>query len=97
MPLGFATPLVRSFVAIPAGILEVPFRRFIVQAALGIAVFCALLAGIGWAAGSSYSTVHHDFRYVELAVVLAIVVFAAVLLIRRRRSTTMSPSGRPSE
>ncbi len=97
VPLGFATPLVRSFVAIPAGILEVPFRRFIVQAALGIAVFCALLAGIGWAAGSSYSTVHHDFRYVELAVVLAIVVFAAVLLIRRRRSTTMSPSGRPSE
>ena len=38
------------------------------------------------------STVHHDFRYVELAVVLAIVVFAAVLLIRRRRSTTMASS-----
>jgi len=85
-------PVVRSFVAIPAGILEVPFRRFIVQAAVGVTVFCALLAGIGWAAGSSYSTVHHDFRYVELAVVLVIVVFAAVLLIRRRRSSTITSS-----
>jgi membrane protein DedA with SNARE-associated domain len=92
VPLGFATPLVRSFVAIPAGILEVPFRRFIVQAAAGVSVFCAVLAGIGWAAGSSYSTVHHDFRYVELAVVLAVLVFAAVLLIRRRRSTTITGS-----
>jgi len=70
----------------------VPFRRFIVQAAAGVSVFCAVLAGIGWAAGSSYSTVHHDFRYVELAVVLAVLVFAAVLLIRRRRSTTITGS-----
>jgi membrane protein DedA with SNARE-associated domain len=92
VPLGFATPLVRSFVAIPAGILEVPFRRFILQAAVGVTVFCALLAGIGWAAGSSYSKVHHDFRYVELAVVLAIVLFAVVLLIRRRRSINMARS-----
>jgi membrane protein DedA with SNARE-associated domain len=92
VPLGLATPLVRSFVAIPAGILEVPFRRFIVQAAVGVTVFCALLAGIGWAAGSSYSKVHHDFRYVELAVVLVIVAFAVVLLVRRRRSINMARS-----
>jgi membrane protein DedA with SNARE-associated domain len=90
VPLGFATPLVRSFVAIPAGILEVPFRRFVIQAVVGVTVFCAVLAGIGWAAGSSYSTVHHDFRYVELVVVLVIVVLAAVLLVRRRRSITMA-------
>ena len=31
--------------------------------------------------GSSYSTVHHDFRYVELVVVVAVVVFAAILLV----------------
>jgi membrane protein DedA with SNARE-associated domain len=92
VPLGFATPVVRSFVAIPAGILEVPFRRYIVQAAVGVTVFCAVLAGIGWAAGSSYSSVHHDFRYVELVVVLAVVLLAVVLLVRRRRSINMARS-----
>ena len=82
MPLGFATPLVRSFVAIPAGILEIGFRRFILSAAAGIALFCAVLAGIGWAVGSSWSSVHHDFVYVDALVVLAVVVFAAVIVIR---------------
>jgi membrane protein DedA with SNARE-associated domain len=92
VPLGFATPLVRSFVAIPAGILEIGFRRFILSALAGIAFFCAVVAGIGWAVGSSWSSVHHDFVYVDVLVVLAVVVFAAVLVIRRRRSITMTGS-----
>ncbi len=57
VPLGFATPLVRSFVAIPAGILEVGFRRFLVSAIVGITFFCAVVAGIGWAVGSSWHAV----------------------------------------
>ena len=44
VPLGFATPLVRSFVAIPAGILEVPLRRFVPLAIIGITILCAALA-----------------------------------------------------
>lgn len=92
VPLGFATPFIRSFVAIPAGILEIGFRRFIVSAVAGIAVFCFVLAGIGWAVGSSWSTVHHDFVYVDAFVVLVVVVFAALLVIRRRRSITMTGS-----
>jgi membrane protein DedA with SNARE-associated domain len=90
VPLGFATPLVRSFVAIPAGILEIGFRRFIFSAVAGIAFFCAVLAGIGWAVGSSWGSVHHDFVYVDVLVVLAVAVLAAVLVIRRRRSITMA-------
>jgi len=92
VPLGFATPLVRSFVAIPAGILEIDFRRFILSAAAGITVFCAVLAGVGWAVGSSWSTVHSDFVFVDLAVVLAVAGLAGYLLIRRRRSITMARS-----
>jgi membrane protein DedA with SNARE-associated domain len=92
VPLGFATPLVRSFVAIPAGILEVGLRRFVVSAIAGITVFCAVVAGIGWAVGASWHTAEHDLRYVEILVVLAAVALAAFLLIRRRRSTTMARS-----
>jgi membrane protein DedA with SNARE-associated domain len=92
VPLGFATPLVRSFVAIPAGILEVGFRRFLVSAIVGITFFCAVVAGIGWAVGSSWHAAEHDLRYVEILVVVAAVALAAFLLIRRRRSTTMASS-----
>jgi len=90
VPLGFATPLVRSFVAIPAGFSEVPLRRFVPLAVVGIAVFCAALGGIGWAVGASWHAARHDLRYVDYAVVAGVVLLAAYVVLRRRRSITMA-------
>jgi membrane protein DedA with SNARE-associated domain len=90
VPLGFATPLVRSFVAIPAGMFEVGFRRFLVSAVPGIAAFCAALAGIGWAVGSNWHSAHTDIQYVEVAVAVGIVLAGAYWLFRRRRSITIT-------
>jgi len=90
VPLGFATPLIRSFVAIPAGFGGVRLRRFVPLAALGIAVFCAALAAVGWAVGSSWHAARHDLRYVDYAVVVGVVLLAAALIVRWRRSTTMT-------
>ena len=89
VPLGFATPLVRSFVALPAGILEWPLRRLVPLAALGCLAFCAVVAGVGWAVGSSWDTARHDLRYVDYAVVVLVVAAAAFLIWRRRRPGTL--------
>ena len=51
-----------------------------------------LLAGAGWGLGRSYTKLHHDFRYLEIAVVAGIVLIVAYLVVRRRRPGTM-PSG----
>lgn len=91
--LGFATPIVRSFVAIPAGIARVPFLRFLGLAALGCGVFCFTFAGIGWAVGASYSSVR---RYVDYVVVAGIVVGVAYLAWARIRSTRLA-RGRASD
>jgi len=94
VPLGFALPLARSFVAIPAGIVRVDLRRFVPLAFIGIAVFCFAVAGIGWAVGNSYSRVHGDLRYVDGAIaVIAIVIVAAWLIIRKRSSTLARGAG----
>ena len=69
-----------------------PFRRYTVLTALGSAIWCFGFAGVGWALGASWETLHHDFRYVEFAVVAGIVAVVAYLIVRRRRSTTMSPA-----
>ena len=96
VPLGFVTPLIRSFVAIPAGMFEVGLGRFLVSAAAGIAAYCAAIAGIGWAVGSSWHSARHDLQYVDLVVGAGIVALAAYLVVRRRKSTTMARDADPS-
>jgi membrane protein DedA with SNARE-associated domain len=87
--VGRLTPVARSFISIPAGVFEMPFRRYNVMTLLGNGTWCLVIAGIGWALGSSYEQFNHDFRYVELLVILAIVAGAAYLLLRWRRKATM--------
>jgi membrane protein DedA with SNARE-associated domain len=94
--IGFALPVVRSFVAIPAGIVRIELRRFLPLALLGTGVFCFTLAGIGWAVGSSYERIHGDFRYVDVAAVALAVLALGYVLRRRRRSTTLARRAGPS-
>jgi MYXO-CTERM domain-containing protein len=94
VPVGFALPVVRSFVAIPAGIVRIELRRFIPLALIGNAVFCFVVAGIGWAVGNSYEGIHGDLRYVDAAIVAALVLVAlAFLALRRRRRSSKLASG----
>ena len=97
VPLGFACPLIRSFVALPAGIFEVPLRRMLPLAAAGCIVFCSAVAGIGWAVGASWHSASHDLRYLDYLVVAGIVVLAAYLFLRlrSRRHGTLSGHGDP--
>jgi membrane protein DedA with SNARE-associated domain len=82
VPLGLAMPLARSFVAIPAGIVRVPFRRFLALALLGSAVFCFGLGAAGWALGSAYTHAHHALGYVDYVVGAGLVLLVAYLLYR---------------
>jgi membrane protein DedA with SNARE-associated domain len=96
VPLGFAVPLVRSFIAIPAGILELGLPRFIATAIPGIAVFVFAVAGIGWGVGSSWHAASHDADYVELAVGVIAVVSVVLLVARSRRTISMEARGSDS-
>jgi len=89
VPLGFVTPLVRSFVAIPAGMFELPLRRFLPAAIAGIAAFSFVAAGVGWAVGTSWHEARHDIDYIDAAVALAVVLGAGFWALRSRRSIKM--------
>jgi len=91
--LGRITPVMRSFVAIPAGVFRVPFWRYTVLTLIGSAIWCFGLAGVGWALGRRWDDFHHAFRYVDYAIVAVIaagIAFLAWKLVRRRSGT---PSG----
>jgi membrane protein DedA with SNARE-associated domain len=82
--LGRLTPVVRSFVSIPAGVFRWPLAPYTVLTAAGSAIWCFAFAGAGWGLGASYERVHHDFRYVDYAVVAIVVAAVAAIIVRRR-------------
>ena len=93
--LGRVTPVVRSFISIPAGVFRSPFGRYTLLTLAGSAIWCFAFAGIGWGVGTGYSRVHDEFRWVDYAVVAAVVFGVAWLLYRhfsRRSSRADGPA-----
>jgi len=84
--VGLSVPVVRSFVAIPAGVVRFALRRFAPLALIGCIPFCFGLAGIGYAVGSNWSNVHDAFRYVDWAVVAGALCLVLYLVLKRRSS-----------
>ncbi len=94
--LGRVTPVVRSFVSIPAGIFEVRLGRYTLLTAIGSAVWAFALAGVGYGLGSGYERFHHAFRFADYLVAAAIVAVAFYAVMRRRRSSTLGRRGDPA-
>lgn len=89
--VGTMTPVVRSFVAIPAGIFEMPLPPFLGLTAIGSTLWSFAFVGIGYGLGSSYKSFEHDFRYVEYAIAVALVAAVALLVYRWRTAATVAP------
>jgi membrane protein DedA with SNARE-associated domain len=91
--LGRMVPVVRSFISIPAGVVRMPIVRFTVLTFLGCIPWCFGIAAAGWALGSSYENFHHDFAYVEYAVLAGVIGLCAWLILRWRSSKMARRAG----
>ena len=95
--LGRLTPVVRSFVSVPAGVLEARFVRYTLLTLAGSAIWCFAFAGAGYLAGDNWEDFHHAFRYFDYLVGAAIVAAVAWLVVRRvrkrRRLADETPGG----
>jgi membrane protein DedA with SNARE-associated domain len=85
--LGRVTPVVRSFVSIPAGVFRMPLGRYTLLTIPGSAAWAFAFAGIGWAFGSNYSRFHHAFD-IALAAGAALLV---LYLVWRLASSRLKP------
>ena len=95
--LGRLTPVVRSFVSVPAGLFEAKLGRYTLLTLAGSAIWCFLFAGAGYLAGESWEDFHHAFRYVDYLVAVLVVGAVGYLVLRyvrrRRRVAEETPGG----
>jgi membrane protein DedA with SNARE-associated domain len=90
--VGRVTPIIRSFVSIPAGVLEMPLGPYTVLTLIGSAIWAFAIAGIGYALGKSYTHFDHGFKYAEYLVVAGVMLFVAYLLYRWLRPARVKRS-----
>ena len=81
--IGRLTPVVRSFVSIPAGIFEMRLAPYTLLTLVGSAVWAFAFAGAGYGLGSSYRGFDHGFHYLEYVVVAGVLLLLALLVYRQ--------------
>jgi membrane protein DedA with SNARE-associated domain len=89
--VGRVTPVVRSFVSIAAGILEMPLGSYTALTLVGSAIWAFAFAGAGYGLGKSYSGFDHGFHYVEYVVVAGVLILLAYLVYRRVAAARVAP------
>ncbi len=87
--IGRVTPVVRSFIAIPAGLFRMPLGRYTLLTIPGSLAWAFVFAGAGWAFGSRWEDFHHSFRYAEYVVAAAILAAIVAGIVRHRRSSKL--------
>lgn len=88
--LGRVTPVVRSFISIPAGVFRLRLDAYTALTLLGSAIWCFALTAVGWGLGASWERFHHAFRFADYAIaalVLAGIGFLVWKLVKRRRAS----------
>lgn len=88
--LGRITPVIRSFVSIPAGIFEMRLAPYTGLTLVGSAIWAFAFAGAGYGLGTGYEGFDHGFRYAEYAIVAGVVLFAAYLVYRWVRAARVT-------
>jgi membrane protein DedA with SNARE-associated domain len=84
--LGRLTPVVRSFISIPAGLMRAPFVPYVALTFAGSALWCFAFAGLGWALGGSWESFHHGFRYADYLAVIAVAALVGLAVVHRLRA-----------
>jgi membrane protein DedA with SNARE-associated domain len=76
-------PAIRSFIALPAGVVRMPFWRFLIFSAIGSVIWATALALIGHALGQHWESVSTGIRKYDVVIVAVAVLLIAFAIYKR--------------
>lgn len=86
-------PVIRNFVALPAGVAEVPIVRFGLLTLAGSAIWDSAMALIGYGVGSKYNKIMHGVSDAGYVLAVLAVLGIAFVVYHRYRSYKAATSG----
>lgn len=92
--IGRMLPVVRTFIALPAGIAHMPHGRFHLYTFLGSLPWCLLLAWIGMRLGEAWGNspvLNEAFHVFDAVVVVGAVLFIARFIWAKRKAHAQRP------
>jgi membrane protein DedA with SNARE-associated domain len=95
--VGRMLPVIRAFISIVAGLVEVPAGQFGLLSLVGTVIYATVLSVIGYELGSAWHSISHDISiggYV--IVVLVVVAIAGFVVYRLREVRREATAGRHS-
>jgi membrane protein DedA with SNARE-associated domain len=85
VPLGRALPIVRTFVSIVAGFIEIPVVLFGLLSLIGTAVWVTAISLVGYGVGSAWHSVAHGISLAGYAIAVVAVLAIAAFIVHRVR------------
>jgi membrane protein DedA with SNARE-associated domain len=76
-------PAIRSFIALPAGVVRMPFWRFLLFSAIGSIIWTTALALIGHALGQHWQSISTGIRKYDVVIVGVVVLLIAFAVYKR--------------
>jgi len=89
--LGRLVPTVRSLVSIPAGLLSMRFRNFVIASTIGTGLWTALLSVAGYKLGERYHDIDRVIGPLSNAIVVALIVAYGWRLRTHRHAPEIAP------
>jgi membrane protein DedA with SNARE-associated domain len=78
-------PAIRSFIALPAGVVRMPFWRFLLYGAIGSTIWCTVLVLLGNVLGQHWQSVSSDLRRYDVIIAIVVIVLIATAVYARVR------------
>src|SRR5512132_229794 len=89
IPLGRVLPVVRTFVSLVAGIIEVPPLLFGVLSLIGTAVWVTAISLIGYGVGSVWHSIAHGIAVAGYAIAVMVILAVAGFIAHRMREARL--------
>ena len=93
VPLGRALPVVRTFVSIVAGIIEVPPMLFGVLSLIGTAIWVTAISLLGYSLSSTWLSIEHGIKLAGYGIAALVVLAIAAFILYRLREVRLEAAG----